>query len=209
MNMEFINPGKLSEFPFPGKLVFCKSLARMTHSLKFVRSLNKILDARKDRFRRFRLDQEARFIEILGMGREPMDDPEIRDAVAGDSELEAQLNELRDFIGGFDAMQWPELGEGANIDFMTRAFEEGFNQGRRFAAEKAREPKWSRYFLRIVPVAASVVVGLVAGSFLWQGIRSRASVDFAGSISARMTSGASPAASASTTPQGSTIIEWP
>jgi len=123
---------------------------------------------------------EARSTEILIQGGEPMDVPEIRDAVAADPEFGKSLDELRAFMEKVDDMQWPQLDERRNIHYMTRAFEEGFHQGRTFAAykETRRAPGPLRRWWRTVPVAAAAVfVGLFAGTFVGKGMNPNGEMD--------------------------------
>jgi len=109
---------------------------------------------------------EARFVELLAAGREPLDDDDIRTAAEADSEFAAHLDELRLFVSRFEEMEPPALREGASIDFMTRAFDEGFAQGRLAAAGKAFKHSWSGVVTRLVPAAAFVFVGIALGAFL-------------------------------------------
>jgi len=123
---------------------------------------------------------EARFTEILFQGGEPMDDADIRDAVSADPELGRSLDEFRGFIDKFDDMQWPQLDERKNIDYMTQAFEEGFHQGRTFAAHKATrsQPGVLGRFWQMAGVAvAAVFVGLFAGTFVGNGMNSNGEIN--------------------------------
>jgi len=118
---------------------------------------------------------EARFTEILIQGGEPMDAPEIRDAITADPEFGKSLDELRSFMDKFDDMQWPQLDERRNIRYMTQAFEEGFHQGRTIAAHKAAQQghatgRLHRWWQTATVAAAAVFVGLFAGTFVGKGM---------------------------------------
>jgi uncharacterized protein (UPF0147 family) len=110
---------------------------------------------------------ESRFIEILGQGGEPLDDPEIRAAVEADSGFAQQLHELRLLLGRFDETELPELDESRNVDHVARAFEEGYRQGRRSSAERSPARTWGIMW-RFVPAAVAAVVVAVFGTLLWQ-----------------------------------------
>lgn len=110
---------------------------------------------------------ESRFIEILGQGGEPLDDPEMQSALAADPELAKNLDELRAVLSRFDETDRPELAGHRNIDLLSRAFEEGYRQGRRLAAERSPVRSW-RVFWRFVPAAAMAVVAVVFSVAVWQ-----------------------------------------
>jgi hypothetical protein len=123
---------------------------------------------------------EARFIDILARGGEPLEVPEIRDAVVADPGLGEGLDELRRFIGRLDEMSWPQLDERKNIRYMTQAFEEGFHQGRTFAAQRAaqKEAKGLGRSWQVAAVAAAAVfVGMVAGAFIGRGMSQNGELD--------------------------------
>jgi hypothetical protein len=125
---------------------------------------------------------QARFTEMLIQGGEPMDVPEIRDAVAADPELGKSLDEFRSFIGKFDDMQWPQLDERRNIRYMTRAFEEGFHQGRTFAALETAQSyratgRLHRWWRTATVAATAVFVGLFAGTFAGKAMNPNGEID--------------------------------
>jgi hypothetical protein len=123
---------------------------------------------------------EARITEILIGGGDPMDDAGIREAATADPELGASLDELRSFIGKLDEMQWPQIDERKNIHYMTQAFEEGFHQGRTFAAHKASQTSrggLDRLWQMAGIAAVAVFIGVFAGSFLVRGTSANGEID--------------------------------
>lgn len=111
---------------------------------------------------------EARFLEILAEGDEPMEAPEIREAVAMNPSLADRLRALREFVARLDDLQWPELDPQQNIDPMTRAFDEGLRQGRAEASQRLPQLGWLDRLPRLVTAAAAVFVAIIAGAYLWQ-----------------------------------------
>jgi hypothetical protein len=110
---------------------------------------------------------EIRYLEILNQGGNPMDDADIRRAIADDPALEAELQGMGLMI---DALADASLPEGSAamdrepIDAITKAFEEGLQQGRRADKERpARRgvPAW----IPSVAVAATITA-FFAGAFL-------------------------------------------
>jgi len=111
---------------------------------------------------------EIRYLEILNEGGNPMDDADIRRAVEEEPALEAKLASMGSMIEALADASWPE-GEAPMtrepIDAITKAFEEGLQQGRRAAIERpARRgvPAW----IPTVAVAATVTA-FVIGT-VWQ-----------------------------------------
>lgn len=110
-----------------------------------------------------REELEARVLEILASGREPMDVPDIREAVAADPAIADEIEGLRRFTDSLGDMHWPELDRHQNVDYMARAFEEGFRQGRAIGARSVPRRHGLRQLWQVAALAAAVFVGVVAG----------------------------------------------
>ena len=73
-------------------------------------------------------------------------------------------------------MEWPEIDESMTIDSITRAFEEGWHQGRAHAARTVPRASWFGKVWQFAAAAAAVFVGVVAGGYVWTNMQANAEV---------------------------------